>query len=339
MPSFRKPNTLQIAQRENDVDQSDTHLDASLRFDNESARQAGRTRYWRWIAALSVAGACGIAVLTLTFNLLYRVSLHRLAYWPAPLTQRSFDFQEPDPVIQAFSETPFCESVLKSAKLLDIACDIKHRLAFGDFPDPAAKSGEGLEVIGLVLAQTEDAVVRRDWATCARFSKFGAAVLDHREEDEPVATPEHNELLLYAALCENPKEPLRHQRLFSLLANRILTGQHLEANFLDELREPSATIPTLMAWQHYLRGLVLLRAKEFVQAHEAFSQANQHASGLLKELSLLGDARATYWQWRLADAHALRPEAAAARLHAVEALITRTSFKSDVQFYLRTIAK
>lgn len=329
-----------------------------LSFEGEAraARAQARSRYWRgvWGLALVVLATC--LVLTVAFNALYRLAVARTLHWPSSLVPATVEFQEGDPLLQAFANRQGCSDDHITESWDDHAeldCQLLTAMVSGDLAaasallaDVAGGPDTGLALPNLKAAldtQLQDAASRQDWATCSAAAWLALQVLDKEDSPPQASAADDNRLLLLAAACEQAGTALRAPEAHTQLLATIARGAHLEADFpATWATAPART--SMRAWGEYLSGLSRLRARDFDAADRHFVGCfEQGPPGALRELALLGMARSVFWRQTTlgfaqgAAASASAP-AAVKKLRSLAQGITRASFRSDVEQYLAALA-
>lgn len=329
-------------------------------LDFETAAAAGlaqaRRRYWRALVAFAAGFVLVTGVLAVTSNAFRRLSITRTAYWPASLSKPIMRFDESDPLARDYVYRGACEQsgdeAFEFGENSTAACEILASLARGEIPEAlklvrgltAHDDRYGLRLLNATLAsQLVDSAKRRDWATCSFAAGVALQVLEKEDSAPQSISADDNRLLLLASGCEFAHYAFVAEDDYVELTSRIATGMHLDHEYIHRMLQ--RPMGPMLSWGRYLDGIAKLRAREFLPAATSFRACFATTpSGMLRELSLLGIARALFWQHRLAE-HA-PPEIAKrtadnvrAELRAIGTAIRRTSFRNDVEYYVREVRR
>jgi hypothetical protein len=121
-----------------------------------------------------------------------------------------------------------------------------------------------------------------------------------------------------------------HYDIASLLLQTTLQGKVVEEKTLSFYLRHEAD--DVRAWGQYLRAAEKLRAREFDDARASFKLSSENTRNVrLRDLALLGEARAAYWKARNKQlAHGV----AKASLSEIKARIRRKNLMDDIDYYL-----
>lgn len=320
----------------------------------KAAQDQARKKFWRslWIFVASLLVGAGI--LSVTANALYRLSIARILYWPTSLVTPGINFHESDPVLSAYVSRNACEPTeydySSSSEDEFGSCEIIESLARGEYSEAAklvqevdsSNADQLLPSVKAVVAhQLTDSAARRDWATCAQAAWIALQMLEKQDTTPQSNWASDNRLLLQAGSCEFARNAYLSENEYSELARRVASGGHLEDDYIAQLVERPEQ--QLRAWGHYFDGINKLRARETGPATESFRESlAANPAGLLRELALLGSARALFWRYKLSSFEAqqkVSQSEARAGLQSIAQLIQRKSFRSDVEHYVREVGR
>lgn len=325
----------------------------SYEAETNAARAAARKRYWRAIWIFAFAFSLVTVALAMTANVFYRLSVARTMYWPASLTLPAMNFKESDPILDAFASGDACErpadDEFEDDNTWAKSCAVLASLARGGATEAvkliqSAEPSDDGELLPYVKAklgdQLEDAANRRDWATCALMAWVALQMLDKQDSAPQHSRALDNRLLLLAGSCQFASLAFLAADDYAELTQRITTGTHLDPEYVVKaIKRPSSQV---QAWGHYFDGIIKLRAREAELAATSFrTSLEAKPSGALREMALLGLARALFWRHTLAAPDPTPPPANAnevrAELKAIARAMARASFRSDVDHYVREV--
>ncbi len=327
-----------------------------LQYEHGTGGSAAQARFLRTTRHAVFWSLAAAAVLLVVFHALLVISEARLRHEPRSIPGLSLAFREADPSMRHFVSTKLSSECIDGDEYLepvpDEICRGSYLLAAGEHDEFVSLFKENIDIwndnnrlgrLELVLrTQMLDAISRRDWATCAKFSKTSLRIMDHVDRPPAGTGPTDNMTLLISSACERPAEIFLQQKAYIRLLGHLAEGTHISSLTLEGLVDvPAGT--QLDAWHRYLKAMNALRQKQFDEASKLFDDAARRADGTLRDLSLLGKARTIFWRHKLRISQLdLAPESREKTVRAlrlVSMMVKRASFKSDIQDYVDQVAR